>query len=51
MKRGVLIISIDLELAWGLNYRILRDPSSTRVYLKIIKRRSRQNIDTLLKFS
>ncbi|HDJ89242.1 MAG TPA: hypothetical protein ENG40_00935, partial [Thermoprotei archaeon] len=51
MKEGVLIVSIDLELAWGLNYRILRDPSSARVYLKIIKRRSRRNIDILLKFS
>lgn len=50
-KRGILIISIDLELAWGSNFRLFKKYSSVRYYFKIIKRRSRRNVDKLLKFS
>ena len=50
-RKGVLIISIDLEFAWGINYGLPRGLPSTCRYLKIVKRRSRRNVDKLLKFS
>lgn len=50
METGVLIISVDLELAWGFNYELLKASKTASRYLKIIRESSRRNIRKLLGF-
>jgi peptidoglycan/xylan/chitin deacetylase (PgdA/CDA1 family) len=45
------MVSIDLELAWGFNYELLKGSSIAEKYLRIIKERSRKNVKKLLKLS
>jgi len=51
LDKGVFIISIDLELAWGFNYELLKGSRTAEKYLKIIKERSRRNVRKLLELS
>jgi peptidoglycan/xylan/chitin deacetylase (PgdA/CDA1 family) len=45
------MMSIDLELAWGFNYELLKGSSIAGKYLRIIKERSRKNAKKLLELS
>jgi len=51
MKKGVVVVSIDVEFAWGFNYELLVGRLEAFSYLRIIKDRSRKNIDYLLYLS
>lgn len=51
MEKGIFIISVDLELAWGFNYELLKGSETALRYLKIIKDRSRRNVRKLLDLS
>jgi len=48
LDKGVFMVSIDLELAWGFNYELLIGSKTAEKYLKIIRERSRRNIKRLL---
>jgi peptidoglycan/xylan/chitin deacetylase (PgdA/CDA1 family) len=50
MDRGVVIFSVDLELAWGFNY-LLKGSRLASQYLSIIREKSRRNVERLLEFS
>lgn len=47
----MFIVSIDLELAWGFNYELLKNSRIALKYVSIIKERSRRNVRTLLGYS
>jgi hypothetical protein len=51
LDRGVFMVSVDLELAWGFNYELLVGSKIAYKYLKIIKERSRRNVKKLLELS
>ena len=51
MEKGVLILSIDLELAWGFNYELLKNSAVADKYLNRISRESRRNVEKLLELS
>lgn len=51
LEKGVFMISIDVELAWGFNYELLKGSKVAEKYLKIIKERSRTNVRRLLEIS
>ena len=48
LDKGVFMVSIDLELAWGFNYELLLGSKTAEKYLKIIRERSRRNVKRLL---
>ncbi len=49
-ESAVLIVSLDLELAWGFNYELLLGARNAFRYLRIIALRSRYNIRKLVSF-
>jgi peptidoglycan/xylan/chitin deacetylase (PgdA/CDA1 family) len=51
LDKGIFMVSIDLELAWGFNYELLKGSSIAEKYLRIIKERSRKNVKKLLELS
>jgi len=51
LDKGIFMVSIDLELAWGFNYELLKSSSIAEKYLRIIKERSRKNVKKLLELS
>jgi hypothetical protein len=51
LDRGVFMVSVDLELAWGFNYELLVGSKTAYKYLRIIKERSRRNVKKLLELS
>ncbi|MCJ7632097.1 polysaccharide deacetylase family protein [Candidatus Bathyarchaeota archaeon] len=51
MNEAVVVVTVDLELAWGFNYELLSNYSIAAKYLPIIIRNSRRNVRTLLRFS
>jgi peptidoglycan/xylan/chitin deacetylase (PgdA/CDA1 family) len=48
LDKGVFMVSVDLELAWGFNYELLLGSRTAEKYLKIIRERSRRNVKRLL---
>jgi len=44
LDKGIFMVSIDLELAWGFNYELLKGSRIAEKYLRIIRERSRKNI-------
>mgnify|MGYP000415602903 CR=1 FL=1 len=51
MQAGVLVVSVDVELAWGVNHRLLIGDPLAWSLLKVMKARSRSNLRALLRIS
>ncbi len=44
LDKGIFMVSVDLELAWGFNQELLEGSRIAERYLRVIKERSRKNV-------